>query len=78
MIIDRNKFPNLQAIWGNKCPVIGEGMIEPKNANCERGIKQSNWRFCSHKLDSHEIELTAVGHKIVGETRPRCRSALKS
>ena len=42
MIIDRNKFPNLQAIWGNKCPVIGEGMIEPKNANCERGIKQSN------------------------------------
>ena len=34
-------------------PTIGGGVLKPKNANCEGGVKPGIYIFCTHRIDSH-------------------------
>ena len=59
-------------------PTAGEGVLRPKNANCEGGVKPGIYTFCPHIIDSHGTQYTTGISKIYKENVPRCRSTPKS
>jgi len=59
-------------------PTAWGGVMEPKNANCEGGLKRDIYTFCTHLIDSHGTQETPGIGNIRKGTRPRCRSTRKS
>ena len=37
-------------------PTVDGGVLKPKNANCEGGIKPVTYIFCTHIIDLHETQ----------------------
>jgi len=59
-------------------PTAWGGVMKPKNANCERGLKGNIYIFCRHLKDLHGTQKTPGIRNICIGTQPRCRSTPKS
>jgi len=58
MAIHENEFLKSWIMGSNIYPTVGGGVLEPKNVNCEGGMKCGTPILCRHILDSSKNQST--------------------